>query len=113
MNLAHATSKRRMHTSVEVNGISVDKTRLQVVGAYGDGLAREYDAVTGCIVRTYRGHKGYLHTTQMVPDVGLILTGGEDGLVGVWDSRARGRYVCCPFFLVFDAQLLALSLRTL
>jgi WD40 repeat protein len=76
-----------LHSRSEVNGLAVNKDRGHVVAACGDCRAHEWDLSTQSLTRTYSGHKGYLHCVQCVPSAGLTLTGGEDGMVGVWDSR--------------------------
>jgi len=76
-----------MRPRPEVNGLAVNKERNSIVAACGDCRAHEWDLATQTLVRTYDGHTGYLHCTQVIPSASLMLTGGEDGQVGVWDSR--------------------------
>jgi hypothetical protein len=81
-------------------------------GASGDAFGcYKWDLTTGQIVATYHHHNSYdyyltkmqhssptslrttctnqnnyLHTVEHVPDTNLILTGGEDGILGIWDT---------------------------
>lgn len=63
-----------------------------VYGAAGDAFGcYKWDIETAKLIATYRSpRKGYLHSLRMVTGQGsqpLLLTGGEDGILGVWDTN--------------------------
>lgn len=76
----------------EVNGIRYDQTSGRVLCAAGDGKAYEWELSAWESgdqepVRTYDGHRNYLHAVAMTPGSAVVATGSEDGFVGLWDSR--------------------------
>lgn len=60
--------------------------------ACGDALVRQWDLETQKCASVLIGHTGYVHAIQSLgPGTaapGLVLSGGEDGKIGVWDVRA-------------------------
>ncbi|CAM9694061.1 unnamed protein product [Chrysoparadoxa australica] len=75
----------------EVNALAVDKRTGHLFAATGDCNAYEWDLETQKIVKMFSGHTGYLHSVTCCPKSGLVLTGGEDGTVGLWDARSQAK----------------------
>ncbi|KAG5184749.1 WD40-repeat-containing domain protein [Tribonema minus] len=75
----------------EVNALAVTYCGTEgVVGACGDARAYKWDLRTGGVVRPYAGHAAYLLSAATAPAAQqLLVTGASDGVVGVWDERAR------------------------
>jgi WD40 repeat protein len=76
----------------EVNALTCDSAAAphHVIGACGDKRAHAWDVQTGAPVRSYSGHAAYLHCIGTVPAASgtLLATGADDGVLGLWDSRA-------------------------
>lgn len=77
--------------SIEINQCCYIQNHI-LYGAAGDTLCYKWDMNTQQVVTTYRHyHKGggtasgYLHTVQHVPSTNILLTGGEDGVLFLWD----------------------------
>jgi WD40 repeat protein len=72
--------------SIEVNDCMIHDTFLY--GAAGDAFGcYKWDLETEKIVATYKSTRGgYLHMIERVPNSNLLLTGGEDGILGIWDT---------------------------
>jgi WD40 repeat protein len=71
-------------------------TRLAFVGTSpniltcsGDGTARLWNSDTGAAVRTFGGGSDYLYAVTASPDGGLIVTGGEDGEVRLYEKDGK------------------------
>lgn len=78
-----------MEASVEVNEFVLLRGGNFLYGAAGDAFGcYKWDLETEKVVTTYKSSKrgGYLHTVDQVPNSNLLLTGGEDGILGVWDT---------------------------
>jgi WD40 repeat protein len=77
---------------VEVNDVVVQGN--YVFGAAGAAFGcYKWDLETEKVVTTYKPTRGgYLHTVDRVPDdSNLLLTGGEDGILGIWDTATDKR----------------------
>mmetsp|Transcript_16073 Transcript_16073/g.21244 ORF Transcript_16073/g.21244 Transcript_16073/m.21244 type:complete len:398 (+) Transcript_16073:43-1236(+) len=74
----------------EVNGLAANLGSPQMYAAAGDGKAYSWDLSTGDVVATFEGHEDYLHCVGVTPDSTALVTGSEDGRVGIWDCRASG-----------------------
>ena len=92
--------------TTEINSISYDPILERLYGAAGDlfgGYIWDINtsALTGTLGGTFitssssqqqyaanrKGHLDYLHTIKTVPNGTLVLSGGEDGQVGIWDGK--------------------------
>jgi len=72
--------------SIEVNDFVVSGNHL--FGAAGDAFGcYKWDIENEKVVRNYKekGNTGYLHTAELLPDTNLLLFGGEDGILSMWD----------------------------
>jgi hypothetical protein len=88
-------SQYRPHKSktvVEINDFVLDED-LCLYGASGDAFGcYKWDTESETLLKTFESPKGgYLHTVQTLPSSttpgghSLLLIGGEDGILGVWD----------------------------
>jgi len=73
----------------EVNGVAPALSPNQLYGAAGDNNAYCWDLNTGSVVNTFSGHKGYLHCVAFASQHQALVTGAEDGMVGIWDCRSQ------------------------
>lgn len=71
----------------EINEIAVAGTSGHVFFAGGDSLAHEWDLGAQTFVRRYDGHRDYLHTLRYLTHSQELVTGSEDGTIGIWDVR--------------------------
>jgi WD40 repeat protein len=55
-----------------------------------DKIARVWDVASGHEMIALEGHKGAIDSAAFSPDGGRIVTGSEDGSVGVWDVASGG-----------------------
>jgi WD40 repeat protein len=98
------TSKDHRSTGLpcfaEINCVAVDGDFMY--GASGDTFGcYKWDLATGHIVATYHhmycvaalkgvpgifGRKNYFHTVEVVIGTSVLLTGGEDGVLGIWNT---------------------------
>jgi WD40 repeat protein len=80
----------RPHFSVhdiEINAFNMDQN-LHLFGASGDGFCYKWDTETEQVMQAYPSSKrGYLHTIKILPNSTHLLTGGEDGTIGMWDTK--------------------------
>lgn len=82
------------HTVVEINDFTSDEN-LFLYGASGDGFGcYKWDIESQKLLKTYESPKrGYLHTVNVLPSStnpgghSVLLVGGEDGVLGVWDRK--------------------------
>jgi len=84
---AHPSATERQ--GVEINSISVDDNNGQLFAAAGDlfGCYR-WDVSTGSLLGTMSHHTDYLHAVHVVNSGKQVLTGGEDGKMGIWDCKS-------------------------
>ncbi|RLN32063.1 hypothetical protein BBJ28_00014875 [Nothophytophthora sp. Chile5] len=72
----------------EVNDIAVSNaTGHHLFLAGGDSVAQEWDLHTQQFTRQYEGHKDYLHAVRHLQHSQELVTGSEDGTLGIWDVR--------------------------
>lgn len=64
---------------------SPDSTRLATCSS--DRTARVWNAATGELLTTCRGHAGAVTSVNFSPDGARLLTASTDGRVGQWDAR--------------------------
>lgn len=69
----------------EINDVAVAGDRVFLAG--GDSRAHEWDLASQQFVRQYEGHQEYLHTLRYLTHSQELLTGSEDGSIGIWDAR--------------------------
>lgn len=74
----------------EINDVAVASTSGHLFLAGGDSQAHEWDLGTQQFVRQYEGHKDYLHTLRYLTHSQELVTGSEDGAIGLWDVRQAG-----------------------
>lgn len=73
-------------TEVEVNDTCFRNGTL--FGAAGDDFGcYKWDVETGKLVTTYQSKRGFLQTLQMVPNTNILLTGGGEGALCMWDMQ--------------------------
>jgi len=102
------------YSHAEINSMDYDDTSSTLYGASGDALGcYKWDLESGELLGTFgrscgggggggggrynqkrlvKGHHGYLHCVKVVPSVmsggaNTVLTGGEDGKMGVWNGK--------------------------
>jgi len=90
----------------EVNSVSYDESHKKLYGAAGDlfgGYVWDLDSskllgTLGGFVREFgtKGHSDYLHSIKSIPPTCsasgsnyCVLTGSEDGQVGIWDGKQQ------------------------
>ncbi|TYZ67576.1 hypothetical protein PybrP1_010808 [[Pythium] brassicae (nom. inval.)] len=71
----------------EINEIAVAGPNGHAFFAGGDALAHEWDLGAQAFVRQYAGHRDYLHTLRYLAHSQELVTGSEDGAIGIWDVR--------------------------
>ena len=73
---------------------SSSSSSSSIFSACGDALVRHWDLETQQCTSLLIGHTGYVHTVKSLGNEttapGLVVSGGEDGKVGVWDVRTGG-----------------------
>jgi WD40 repeat protein len=75
---------------------SPDGTRIASGGEAEDRTARLWDAASGRLLATCRGHTSRLLSVAFRPDGARFLTTSSDGTVGQWDA-VTGRKVEAPY----------------
>jgi WD40 repeat protein len=58
----------------------------EILTAGGDGTVRSWDAVSGRLLRTYRGSARFLADATLDPEGSMIVAAGGDGLLYFWDA---------------------------
>ncbi|KAF4127102.1 WD domain G-beta repeat domain-containing protein [Phytophthora infestans] len=71
----------------EVNDVAVNKTTGHLFLAGGDSMAHEWDVTTQQFTRHFEGHEDYLHAVRHLQHSQELVTGSEDGTLGIWDVR--------------------------
>lgn len=75
----------------EVNAVAVDRENARAFLAGGDGAAHELDLASQTFVSRFSGHGDYLHAVKYLSHSRELVTGSEDGSIGIWDARQPKR----------------------
>jgi WD40 repeat protein len=82
-----------LHPSPRETAIEVNDTCFQngcLFGAAGDDFGcYKWDVTTGKLITTYPSK--FLQTMTLVPNTNLLLTGGEEGVLNLWDIQQDRR----------------------
>jgi WD40 repeat protein/DNA-binding SARP family transcriptional activator len=62
----------------------------RLVAISSEGTARVWDAETGTLKYTLRGHSGFVLSVAWSPDSSRLVTGGSDGTAKVWEIGSDG-----------------------
>ncbi|MEV7955323.1 NB-ARC domain-containing protein [Streptomyces sp. NPDC088141] len=52
-----------------------------------DGTVRLWNMASRRLLRSHRGHTGWVFATALSPDAGLLASAGDDGAIRLWDTR--------------------------
>lgn len=74
------------HTK-QISRLTMLRTVPQVVSACGDAGLRQWNIDNGSNVRSYQGATDFLQAVAASPDGTLILAGGEEGIVRVYNGQ--------------------------
>ncbi len=75
------------HPNAVLASFSPDGSRI-VTGSY-DGTAKVWDAKSGAVVLTLKGHTpAQVHSASFSPDGSRIVTGSDDNTAKVWDAKS-------------------------
>ncbi|XP_061740307.1 THO complex subunit 6 homolog isoform X2 [Nerophis ophidion] len=78
----------------EINAMVVNPRDNSLLVGGGDNNIHVLDLEHGVFKCVFRGHSDYVHCLSVRERDGEVLSGGEDGAVRMWDSRA-GQCVHC------------------
>ncbi|CAI5706067.1 unnamed protein product [Peronospora effusa] len=73
--------------ATEINDVTVSKNTGHLFLAGGDSVAHEWDINTQQFTRQFEGHEDYLHAVRHLQHSQELVTGSEDGTLGIWDVR--------------------------
>jgi WD40 repeat protein/DNA-binding SARP family transcriptional activator len=62
----------------------------ELIAATSEGTARVWEATTGTLRHSLRGHNGLVHGVAWSPDSSRLVTGGSDGTARVWEIGSDG-----------------------
>ncbi|HLI09022.1 MAG TPA: WD40 repeat domain-containing serine/threonine-protein kinase [Ktedonobacteraceae bacterium] len=68
----------------EVNAITWSSDSKYIASANNDGTVQVWDALTGTLLHTYRGHHAAVNTVAWSPDGSSIASGDAKGEVHIW-----------------------------
>jgi len=71
-----------------VKAIAYVPTNLRFVTAHGDGRVRYWDARSGTLLMTMRGHVGSVNAVAALPTRQAAISGGDDGMARLWDLNS-------------------------
>lgn len=71
----------------EVNDVAMCSATQHAFLAGGDAAAHEWDLSTQQFVRRFEGHDDFLHSVSYLQHSRELVTGSEDGAIGLWDAR--------------------------
>ncbi|MBL4886299.1 MAG: hypothetical protein JKY95_17435, partial [Planctomycetaceae bacterium] len=71
----------------QVTGINYVGTSDNLVSSCGDKAVRMYQAANGKNYRTLNGAENYLYTIAVTRNEELVISGGQNGIVRVWDGK--------------------------
>jgi WD40 repeat protein/DNA-binding SARP family transcriptional activator len=74
-------------------GVSWSRDGRSIATTSVDGIPRVWDAGSGKLRLTLRGHTGFVESVAWSPDSSRLVTGGTEGTAKVWDIEAGGREV--------------------
>ncbi|XP_062874972.1 THO complex subunit 6 homolog [Trichomycterus rosablanca] len=78
----------------EINAMIINPKENSLIVGGGDNNIHIMDLETGTFKLVLQGHTDYIHCLSFMERDDQIFSGGEDGAVRIWDSRA-GRAVHC------------------
>ncbi|KAI9779175.1 MAG: putative Insecticidal toxin complex protein TccB2 [Geoglossum umbratile] len=89
-NMAHDWAKKaekayRLERGVDLVVFSPDGTCI--ASGSGDGMVMLWDAKTGALQSTMKGHSGWVESVAFSPDGTCIASGSSDGMVMLWMQR--------------------------
>jgi WD40 repeat protein len=99
-------------------GLAFSPDGSQLALAYHDGLVRVFNARTGGLLQTLKGHINPVRSVSYSPDGRYLVSGGMDGTVRVWDLASgvatvtlhgHARDVRCVRFSADGRHLVALD----
>ncbi|XP_047128680.1 WD repeat-containing protein 54 isoform X1 [Hydra vulgaris] len=64
---------------------SIRLWKTMVIGGYGSGHIRIFNAVTGKIIAEITAHAKWINAIDVAEDSGLLLSSSEDSFIRVWD----------------------------
>lgn len=76
---------------------SQDRASPLFSSAGWDQLAKVWDLRFCRDPHSYENHRGHVKAALLSPDATLLATGGQDGVVGLWDSLEE-EYITCSHF---------------
>jgi len=79
------TLKGHANAVVEVHWLGAENA----VSASADKLVALWDVKTGGRIRMYKGHTSFVNSCCPAADAPLIVSGGDDSVARVWDTRVR------------------------
>jgi len=74
-------------------GVSWSPNGRSIATTSSDGIPRVWDAGSGKLRLSLRGHTGFVESVAWSPDSARLVTGGTEGTAKVWDIEAGGREV--------------------
>jgi WD40 repeat protein len=98
--------------SGELSGFAEDVTKLLARGDFvfscsADRLVRQHDIKERNLIRTFSGHKDWVHALDFHPATKRLATGSHDGEVRVWnteDGKLISKFVAAPGYLAASAS---------
>jgi WD40 repeat protein len=75
----------------EINDLAVSSISGHIFAAGGDNIVHEWDLEAAKCLRKYEGHKEYLHSVRHLNHTQELVTGSEDGHIGLWDVRSTSK----------------------
>ncbi|KAI9909839.1 hypothetical protein PsorP6_011067 [Peronosclerospora sorghi] len=72
---------------MEINDMAVNKETGHLFLAGGDSVVHEWDLTTQQFTRQFEGHTDYVHAVRFLQHSQELVTGSEDGTLGIWDVR--------------------------
>lgn len=98
--------KRIPHMEYFPNSINFHPTNNSFLMCFDDNNIQSWDANTGNLLGTLKGHSDNVHTAKYSPDGRFILSQSEDNTFKKWDSQGQLLYTFFPIGEWYDYLVL-------